>query len=252
MPRIRSTHPGQWTDDEFVQMSPWAQLLAIAVRNFADDHGVFEWNPVKLKMQCLPAYDGKVAPLMAELIAHKQVSSYELDGRQYGLVRNFERFQRPKKPAYLYPLPPLSTEPPPGSGEIPIQREEIISRREEVVDTTDATAPVVGAKAPKRRRRTALPDDWRLSPEWAMSAEAEYPGIDSLAEAERFKNHHHAKGNLMADWSAAWKTWCSNWEKFNGKQRGTAGNAMLAGIALAHSLIDRVPGKPEPVDAEGD
>ncbi len=51
MARIRSIHPGQATDEDFVQCSPFARLLAIFVRNEADDHGVFKWKPVTLKMR---------------------------------------------------------------------------------------------------------------------------------------------------------------------------------------------------------
>ena len=105
MPRIRSVHPGQWTDDEFVQMSPWAQLLAIAVRNFTDDNGIFEWNPVKLKMWCLPAATADVAKLLAEMVQFNQVRRFTAGGRDYGQVRNFARFQRIKKPTFIYPEP---------------------------------------------------------------------------------------------------------------------------------------------------
>jgi hypothetical protein len=51
VPRIRSLHPEQFTDDQFVSCSPLARLLALGVRNQSDDNGIFEWNPVKLKMR---------------------------------------------------------------------------------------------------------------------------------------------------------------------------------------------------------
>lgn len=106
MARIRSTHPGQWTDEEFVSCSPLARLLAIALRNEADDQGVFEWKPLMLKMRLLPADACDVAELLAELEASNQVRRYEVDGRAYGIIRNFTKFQRPKSPNAAHPLPP--------------------------------------------------------------------------------------------------------------------------------------------------
>lgn len=106
MGRIRSIHPEQWTDEDFVQCSPLARLLAIAVRNEADDHGVFEWKPVALKMRLMPADDAPIDGLLAELVTNRQVMKFEADGKSYGVVRNFTRFQRPKKPNYRYPEPP--------------------------------------------------------------------------------------------------------------------------------------------------
>jgi hypothetical protein len=106
MSRIRSLHPGQWTDDKFVQMSPWAQLLALAIRNFCDDNGIFEWNPVKLKMWCLPAATVDMVELLDELVEGAQVRRYVVGERAYGQMRNFARFQRIKKPKFIHPVPP--------------------------------------------------------------------------------------------------------------------------------------------------
>ena len=105
MARIRSCHPEQWSDDQFVTCSPLARLLALGIRNWADDNGIFEWNPIKLKMRVLPADSCDVAALLGELEATNQVHRFEADGRQYGLVRSFDRFQRPKKPSYVHPVP---------------------------------------------------------------------------------------------------------------------------------------------------
>jgi len=33
-------------------------------------------------------------------------------------------------------------------------------------------------------------------------------------EWRRFRDHHRAKGSVMADWSAAWRTWCANINEF--------------------------------------
>lgn len=43
---------------------------------------------------------------------------------------------------------------------------------------------------------------------WAQRTGLPSPDVD--VEAERFRNHHLAKGSTMADWHAAWRTWCGN------------------------------------------
>lgn len=106
MPRIRSTHPGQWSDDQFVELSDGARLLAIAIRNFADDAGRFEWNEKKLKMWCFPADNRNMAPLLKELRERSMIRRYSVAGKAYGEIRNFTRFQRIRRPSFQYPEPP--------------------------------------------------------------------------------------------------------------------------------------------------
>lgn len=103
MARIRSIHPGQWTDEQFVMCSPWAQLLCIAIRNEADDAGLFEWKPIGLKMRLLPAASVDVAALLAELAEAGLLMRYEHGGKPYGAIKNFGKWQSPKKPSRKHP-----------------------------------------------------------------------------------------------------------------------------------------------------
>lgn len=105
MARIRSVHPGQWTDGHFVSMSPLGRLLSIAIRNEADDNGIFRWMPLQIKIRCLPADSCDIEALLEELIEHRQIIRYEVDGETYGLIRGFDRYQRPRYPSYLHPVP---------------------------------------------------------------------------------------------------------------------------------------------------
>lgn len=145
MARIRSLHPSQATDEQFVSCGPWARLLALHIRCEADDHGVFEWKPKTIKMRVFPADDVNVEDLLSELVENNQLRDFELDGKHYGVVRNFCRFQRPKKPTYQYPFPnqfrtyvglsadgsePVPHQFPTG-GEIAPQMEDVIVEEEE-------------------------------------------------------------------------------------------------------------------------
>lgn len=72
-----------------------------------------------------------------------------------------------------------------------------------------------------KKRRSRLPEDWRLPKEWGEYALAK--GIDEVSvrrEAVQFADHHRSKGNLMVDWKAAWRTWVRNSIKFRDERYG--------------------------------
>lgn len=103
MSRIRSIHPGLWTDEDFVSLTPMARLLLIGIWNECDDKGIFVWSPLQLKMRILPADNADAAALLGEIAAAGFVMRYEIAGKVYGAVRNFAKFQRPKKPNSVHP-----------------------------------------------------------------------------------------------------------------------------------------------------
>jgi hypothetical protein len=105
MARIRSIHPGLFADEAFVSCSPYARLLAIGLWTEADDHGLFDWKPLTLKMRIFPADGVLVDDLLAELETANVVQRIILNGRRYGLVRSFCRYQRPRRPSYRLPIP---------------------------------------------------------------------------------------------------------------------------------------------------
>lgn len=134
MARIRSVHPGLFTDEAFVSLSPIARVLLIGLWTECDDRGAFEWKPLTIRMRVLPADNADVEALLEELRSANQVRKYTLDGKSYGAVRNFAKYQRPKKPKYVHPiddefstyvgLTKQSSEPVPKKGEISSQMEE--------------------------------------------------------------------------------------------------------------------------------
>ena len=98
MARIRSIHPGLFTDEAFASASPYARLLLIGIWTEAWDDGVFDWKPLSLKMRIFPADSCDVPALLDELASLGIIRKVEANGKPYGLVRNFCKFQKPKKP----------------------------------------------------------------------------------------------------------------------------------------------------------
>jgi hypothetical protein len=104
MARIRSIHPGLWTDEAFVSVSPLARLLFIGIWNEADDQGVFPWKPVTLKMRLLPADGVDTAALLTELTELGMLMKFQVGSAVFGAVRNFRKFQRPERPNRVHPI----------------------------------------------------------------------------------------------------------------------------------------------------
>lgn len=104
MARIRSVHPGLFTDEAFVGLTADAQVFLIGLWTEADDQGLFEWKPITLRMRLRPTKDGSIDPLLAELSSANCIRKVEIEGRQLGAIRNFRKYQRPKSPNALYPI----------------------------------------------------------------------------------------------------------------------------------------------------
>lgn len=106
MARIRSVHPGFFTDEDIVEVSALARLLLIGLGVEADDKGLFPWKAKTLKMRIYPADNVDIDALLSELEAEGLIRRYEFEGKHYGAIRNFRKHQRPKSPNDVHPCPP--------------------------------------------------------------------------------------------------------------------------------------------------
>src|SRR5271170_1684860 len=107
MARIRSIHPGLLTDEAFMALTverPLAIALLIGLWMEADDAGTFEWKPLTIKARVLPATSDSVADLLAVLARLNFIKRYDFDGKSFGIVRNFAKYQRPKSPKDVFPF----------------------------------------------------------------------------------------------------------------------------------------------------
>lgn len=105
MARIRSIFPGFFTDDAVMQASLAARWLLIGIWSECDDQGAFQWRPATLKARIMPNDNVDVPALLDELVSLKFLMSYEHGEVKFGLVRNFCKFQRPKKPNSIHFIP---------------------------------------------------------------------------------------------------------------------------------------------------
>lgn len=223
MARIRSVHPEQWTDEDFVCLSFPARLLAIAIRNECDDKGVFEWKPQRIKMRLFPADNVDVADLLKELVDCDQVCAFDEGGKRYGAVRNFRKYQRPKKPNDVYPLPHelrkyvgLADESseleadeddevsPPVPHQFPTSS-EIAPQMEDGGCRMESNTPL---NPPKGKRATQISPDAQITPGMIRAGEKRgHSSREIAAQFERFKTSAIAKGRKYVNWDAAFGTW---------------------------------------------
>ena len=101
MARIRSIHPGLFTDEAFMELTmdcPLAVPLLIGLWTEADDAGVFEWKPLTIKARLLAVVNVDVRELLEVLRRVNFIERFDVDGRPFGVIRNFVKYQRPKDP----------------------------------------------------------------------------------------------------------------------------------------------------------
>ena len=120
-PRIRSVKPQFWLDENLGTVCRDARLMYIGLWNLADDQGVFEWRPARIKIQLFP-YDTDIKPKdieewLALLLNIKDIVKFDNNGHQFGYIRSFLEHQEIKKPSqWTFAKVPEAKETMPRSG----------------------------------------------------------------------------------------------------------------------------------------
>lgn len=105
MPRNRMIKPEFWGNEQLVECSFGARLLFIGLMNFADDNGLLQNRPKKIKMNIFPADNVDVEKFINELVNVELIQLYESNGHEYIWIINFTKHQRIDKPNYDSPTP---------------------------------------------------------------------------------------------------------------------------------------------------
>ena len=74
--------------------------------------------------------------------------------------------------------------------------------------------PSATSAEPKSKRKTAIPEDLRLSEAMREQALTRFPDADADEMFTQFRAHHEAHGKVMKSWPQAWVTWVGNAAKF--------------------------------------
>lgn len=236
MARIRSIHPGFFTDETFVQVSAHARLLLIGLGVEADDKGTFPWKPIMLKMRLFPMDVIDIQGLLRELTDVDIIRRYKVAGKEYGAIRNFRQHQRPKKPNDINPMPDefgtyvgLTDD-----SSIPVPNRFGKSPADGGCRMEDVEEDGISKRAANSRGKR-LPSNFEpiLTPS-ARSIVDNWPPGMLRTELSKFTDHHTAKGSLMKDWQAAFRTWITKADEWRSKRRENRnGNDNRSGLARA-------------------
>jgi hypothetical protein len=213
----------------------------------SDDSGTFEWKPLTLKARILPAIGSDIELLFSALEKSNLIKLFEIESRPYGVVRNFVRFQRPKKPMYLHPHtsesrayagfkvdgtpPPAPTGRHPsnagGTGSEPVrnsfrsgsgfspQMEEGGGRRERkkersLRDPKKKNLILIEGGGPEPGRPTRVPEDFQPTVADRKWARGKLGPDAAKVQFDKFMDYWRSKpgaAGWKADWNAAWRYW---------------------------------------------
>lgn len=93
--------------------------------------------------------------------------------------------------------------------------------------TATATSPKgdgAASRPGRKRPSTPLPEGWEPTPSHRQKAQD--LRLDIGKEADRFKNHHTAKGNVFASWNAAFSNWLSKADEFQSEKKQASGASL--------------------------
>lgn len=208
MARIRSVHPGLFTDERFAALSAGAQILLIGLWTEADDNGVFEWKPMTLKMRLLPLASVDIAALLEELLRADCIRKVEMEGNAFGLARDFGKYQKPRRRVVQHPF---AEEHRAYVGQCPPERREEEGSEEEIGEKGEGS----GERAPPRdgdesELAMRLPADWKIDEEMRQWAAREAPDVDIDRETAQFVDYWRAKAGsagVSLDWRGVWRKW---------------------------------------------
>lgn len=226
MPKIRGFKPDLWTDEDFVELSPFARLLWMGMWNYACDNGHLADKSKQIKMRVLPTDDVNCAELLRELESNGRIV------REDGVITipNFTKHQKPDKryfqtcdvPGCVKPGEDSQPETRGGHGETTTSAPSGHAvgswgpLGDGEVKGSDGDGDGETRPAGKPAKRAAqIPDDFQPSDKHqALAAEV---GVDLRREWPKFRDHHQAKGSTFKDWDAALRTWIRKAADFAGR-----------------------------------
>jgi hypothetical protein len=213
MARIRSIKPEFWSDEKLGPRSPLTRLVFLGLISQADDSGRLFDSVKTLDGLLFPYTDDSCSQALNELAALGRVLRYaDTSGRRLIQIVGWAVHQYVKNPS-VYVLPAPSAE----------DWSRVGGESEPPKWVVGSPIPIVGSDAPDgatserkaKKRKAALPSDWL--PNEGHHSQAKRDGLNVESEAEQFRDHHTAKGSVMLDWNAAFRTWLRNAVKFQRK-----------------------------------
>ncbi len=93
--RARNIKPGFYKNEDLIECSLAARLLAPGLWMMADRDGRLEDRPKRIKLEIFPCDNFDVNQLLDELASHKHITRYEVGGQHFIQINKFSDHQRP-------------------------------------------------------------------------------------------------------------------------------------------------------------
>jgi hypothetical protein len=206
--RARNVKPSFFQNEQLAELPFEARLLFVGLWCMADREGRLEDRPKRIKMHVFPADMLDVEPLLQGLAAQNLIVRYSVNGGQYIAIPNFSKHQRPHSKEAQSQIPAFHEEPKAptkvgastdlGSGEHALNPDPPFLN-------PDCSTFGRG----RAQRATRLPDDFSLTSERILVAEAEkLPAERTFAKfCDYWRSAAGAKARKH-DWDATWRNWC--------------------------------------------
>jgi hypothetical protein len=221
--RARNVKPSFFQNEQLAELPFEARLLFVGLWCMADREGRLEDRPKRIKMNVFPADSIDVEPLLDGLAAQGLIERYEAHGLLCIQIPRFVEHQRPhpnEQPSKLPSnqgeksfAPRLEAD---GLNPSSLNPESSLFERANTDLRGRAETP------PAANRATRLPDDFVLTPERRVVAEAEKLPADRTFL--KFRDYWLAASGAKArkhDWDATWRNWCRSESDRNGGSNGT-------------------------------
>lgn len=220
MARSRNIKPGFFTNDVLGELPALTRLLFAGLWVICDREGRVEDRPKKIRAEVLPYDVCDANEMLDSLMSTGFIARYVSGGISVIQVLGWGKHQNPHVKEAPSTLPAMeqhqtSTIQEPDSAQ-PLPEPTGLIPSLLIPDSLSLDSLIGQDKPAKQsKRRTQLPDDFYPNESGVLAA-AE-AGVNIPIDLVKFTNHHKAKGSVMADWQAAWRTWVSNSAKFSPK-----------------------------------
>lgn len=212
MAKIRGFKPDLWTDEDFVEVSPFARLLWMGMWNFACDNGHLADKSKQIKMRVLPTDDVNCAELLRELESQGLIERSE----GWITIPNLTHHQKVDR-RYFTTCPKGGCEQPEGNSQPETRRvhgeNPTGARRVHAGTLGDGDGEVKGSDGDRgtRKRGTRIPEGFAVDEEmrrWARDNDLGH--LDLQAITVEFVDYWvgvaGSKG-VKLDWPATWRNW---------------------------------------------
>jgi hypothetical protein len=216
--RIRTIKPSFFKSRTIASLPLRARLTFQGLWCMADDEGRLVYDPRLVKADVWPLDDDVTAEdINADIDALTEsavIVRYTLgEGskqREYLAISGWKEHQKINRPSVsVIPAPDGTV----SAGQTPFT-EEAVSAPETLAVGKKRNKERKGVKATPRTRGQQLPADYKLSEAQMHWTRVGHPSVKIQHEFEQFTDYHRAKGTVMKDWDAAWRTWVRNAVKF--------------------------------------